>query len=1042
MGRKRGGQIQLLVAPAQWTTTMGIKRLFENSDYPARVIGAGNAEAALSQVRKNDRYTAILIQWEEAGSDGMELAYSIKERGKPYVVAYQRHWSRDDIRRALQLGVDSLLLDPFTPQDLVNDLQSIADRGVSVSRKQILDGGGAELLEPDPGLWDDQADDWRERMMGMADNMNRPWSEDMSDRASHMEVSVRRKTQIEHLSPTMARAVLEVLDQGRDRVPEITAKHKVDSGELLHVMAAVEKFAVKHGGPTRIPLLMDEVLKREDDAQQEARSPRLMVLKRVARVVIRSNGKPGRRRDALNETIRKFLGVPPKVLRGMTANDRFNLAMRFLMTDDEADALDQIGFVVVKQLVIAARSGNITQLHIDALNSLLGFDGRHVGMNPKKLIKKLAVINPVPVLMDIDLRHLQIYRDTVADAPPSDDPRLLSALEQLIEVARPMGPIDQKRLKDLTQAIRQELPVLVGRPAWRSMLHSFEAPLDLPMEQLLGRLKFLIGARSKRSSDLLHKAIRDLLDVGKNSMDAARFAEFCRQASSEPLSKDVIAAYAGETHDQFTPDKVDRTGASEKRAMIEEALSSFGRLSLDLDQIRQSLPPAPRHYSALTELEMTRVRVLAAVLESRPIEEQIRIVETFLKGYKFNSSELDALESMLGEGPLIDKLRGQFHDPTGAFREGFDYELDTDDGDDGNTQNFDYDDYDDEIDDEFDEFGDESSSPGQTREESDGTDWDNDDIDSLAGPLEGGVFDIGAEPLPPPVVAPSTATFDLGLDELEMELDLDAGVFDIDLDSVDEPSVSFDPNETGFDLGSMDRSRNRRSSGPSAMDAERRRESSSRAPSQQSPQRARKGFGSSDSFSGGHDEDDFNLSYGSMDESPYGSSEGSDQSLDINSRMSGFDLGPPREGFDLGGDRSNRRRGKEEKSEDDLPLTFEGALDLEAIKVLIEEGHLKRAARMLHSADPEVPDLSEGLNYVALQAYLSERHHAAHMLWTRAYELGPIRANLLYNLAHLRVDLGRYDAAEPIVAELLELKPHLSLAKQLEESIRKSRGES
>ena len=76
------------------------------------------------------------------------------------------------------------------------------------------------------------------------------------------EVSVRRSAQIDQLSPNMARAVLEVLSQGRDRIPEITGIHKVDAAELC-VLAAVEEFAKKHGGATRIPLLMDAVLNRD-----------------------------------------------------------------------------------------------------------------------------------------------------------------------------------------------------------------------------------------------------------------------------------------------------------------------------------------------------------------------------------------------------------------------------------------------------------------------------------------------------------------------------------------------------------------------------------------------------------------------------------------------------------------------------------------------------------------------------------------------------------------------------------------------------------
>ena len=50
--RSRGGDFQLLVAPVQWTRTMAIKRLFEEREVPARIIGAGTAEAAISQLKK------------------------------------------------------------------------------------------------------------------------------------------------------------------------------------------------------------------------------------------------------------------------------------------------------------------------------------------------------------------------------------------------------------------------------------------------------------------------------------------------------------------------------------------------------------------------------------------------------------------------------------------------------------------------------------------------------------------------------------------------------------------------------------------------------------------------------------------------------------------------------------------------------------------------------------------------------------------------------------------------------------------------------
>ena len=139
--------MQFLVAPVKWTNTMAIKRLFEDGGVPARIVGAGNVEAALSQLKKNDRYHAVLIDWEEAGAMGLELACAIKERGQPVVVAFQNNWGRDDIRRALQLGVDSLLLSPFSPEELVADLRAVREKGTSLSRERLLQSGGEILLD-------------------------------------------------------------------------------------------------------------------------------------------------------------------------------------------------------------------------------------------------------------------------------------------------------------------------------------------------------------------------------------------------------------------------------------------------------------------------------------------------------------------------------------------------------------------------------------------------------------------------------------------------------------------------------------------------------------------------------------------------------------------------------------------------------------------------------------------------------------------------------------------------------------------------------
>ena len=132
--RRHSDQIHLLVAPVKWTTTVAVKNLFEEENLPVRVVGASTTDAALKQLTKNTHYQAVLIDWAEAGASGLELACAIKELGRPLVVAFQDHWSRDDVRRALQLGVDCLLLKPLSPDELFADLSALQEGQTSRSR--------------------------------------------------------------------------------------------------------------------------------------------------------------------------------------------------------------------------------------------------------------------------------------------------------------------------------------------------------------------------------------------------------------------------------------------------------------------------------------------------------------------------------------------------------------------------------------------------------------------------------------------------------------------------------------------------------------------------------------------------------------------------------------------------------------------------------------------------------------------------------------------------------------------------------------------
>jgi len=147
--------------------------------------------------------------------------------------------------------------------------------------------------------------------------------------------------------------------------------------------------------------------------------------------------------------------------------------------------------------------------------------------------------------------------------------------------------------------------------------------------------------------------------------------------------------------------------------------------------------------------------------------------------------------------------------------------------------------------------------------------------------------------------------------------------------------------------------------------------------------------------------------------------------------LAGFDLGPP------SAQEERRKRRRERRSDvGEIPLTKEGHLDLEAIQEMIDNKKLKDAARLLHHADPELPDLAKGLNLVALHAFTGERHHAAHMLWDRARSLGETGVNVLYNLSKVKVELGKHRDALPLLEELLERRPHLTLATELMNAVR------
>ena len=56
----------------------------------------GTLDVLASRIRKNPNYT-LIIDWDEAGSKGVELACAVKEETELPIVVFQRNWTRDDL---------------------------------------------------------------------------------------------------------------------------------------------------------------------------------------------------------------------------------------------------------------------------------------------------------------------------------------------------------------------------------------------------------------------------------------------------------------------------------------------------------------------------------------------------------------------------------------------------------------------------------------------------------------------------------------------------------------------------------------------------------------------------------------------------------------------------------------------------------------------------------------------------------------------------------------------------------------------------------
>ncbi len=943
---------------------MGIKRLFENLEMPVRIVGAGTLDAALSQIRKNPNYSALIIDWDEAGSKGVELACAVKEETELPVVVFQSNWNRDDLCRALQLGVDILFPDSFSPHDLFTELQTLKETGQSPSRARILSKAGEDLLQPDPELWTNQAENWRDRMMGLADQLIRPWSEETVNRASHLESTVIRGSEFDQVPNHFARAMLEVVECGRDRVPEISNQYRIPSVELSRMLTSMEDFCRKHGGLSKLPLLIDEMIKKNNEVDGPS-PPQLSLLHRVSRVVIRAQGKPSHRQDALNETIRKFLGIPLGILQELPTEHRFKLALGLLNIENFEHAVDRIGYFVMGLILKRLRREQAGQLDVVALNSLLGFDARYTSIQIKSLVRSLAVLNPIPSLHFVELSDIRLALPLLEQMELENGAALHSAIEQLADMGRPMGPIDQKRLRDLLNAVKYELPVLLARPSWISLYRLLTSEVSPELEALRNRFLFIVGARKEAARERLIMTLRNLIEVGRYVMDAARFAELCRNSTMGSLDASLIEDYVDDISEEFSIPPANRAGAAEERAVLEQAFAGFLGFSIDLDNVKDNLPPHLMEMPELSPLEEARLRVMAAGIDLTAQDRHFPMLKHFLRGHSLHPEELDALVTLVGELQSLLEMKDTLVDPTGRFRDGYDEVLE-----DPNVVDLHVDDVD---------FG-------------ESEDWDEDILSVADDVIKGASFETSkpsapatsliAKPNPTKKRNTISEPVDLGLGELEMELDLEGGSLTDALTLQRSISEAEDSVNTGL-MSTREEWR----------------------PPSELPNRTLRSTGSYPKV-----ETDI------LTQRPHVSKP---QEVDDKD----FDHDP----FAVLGELSNRPQDRSPAAVPNEDID----IDLVKVKRLLKSGELSTVAKYLAGYTDDSTDLVEALNLTALQAYIGKHFRAAELLWERAYSIEPESLKVLFNYAKLLHRMGKKSKSTPLIKRFLVHRPHFTPALHL-----------
>lgn len=597
--------VSLLVVHEDPTAILALKRALEAVEV-AEVVGASGLDGAIDRLDAQP-VEAVLLHWALPGGQALRTALRIGERSqRPRLIAFQARWSRDDLGRALQLGVDALLPSPVHGDALLEALE----RPVGVHA--AIQTHGVGLLEGADDLWlTEPSDIWRARMVRLAAAVRRRFAATHEERvhALHQRLEAAAGAA---LTVSIAKAVLAVVEQGDEVLPRVADTWQIEPALLARLVRRAGRFADATVGPDGLPLMLRDLLEVLRRRVERVRADGLARLQRAARATLQRvrRDEPG----PLLEVLAEMLGVPRDSLLDLPAARLQRLAARLLLEEDEDAALEHAREVLLAHLVRRA-AGGVHAEDVEGLAALLDLKPGVGGLQTGALLARLGVLNPEPELQDLDLSGLRPYGVALrarGEQPVLDE--LRATVTTLVSAAAPGGSIDTARVAELLSAIERDEATLVGRSTWASLVRALEAPDRPPADEVVERLLFALGGRGAADTAPLRTAMRDLLTVRRSALDLGRFLLVCREALARPLDLRSLRSMVGEelegSHELAGLEDDPRLLFDQAR--LSDVLREFG---LGPDGVREAeLPACEPSVAGLAPRQLVRLKVLATLL--------------------------------------------------------------------------------------------------------------------------------------------------------------------------------------------------------------------------------------------------------------------------------------------------------------------------------------------------------------------------------------------------------------------------------------------